>query len=120
MPGTANVRICRRSSMLAAGLSVTIRIGATKRRRPARGVSVQRAERAPVGRGRMGPMNSGQLNGGTIEAVRDLYAQLLTAWNDRDPDRFASLFAASGESAGFDGTPSHGPQITQTPKPILT
>src|SRR5258708_22629914 len=111
--------MCRRWSMLAAGLSVTIRIGATKRRRPARGVSVQRAERAPVGRGKMGPMNSGQLNGGTIEAVRDLYAQLLTAWNDRDADRFGSLFAADGESVGFDGTQSHGPQIGEHLKTVF-
>jgi uncharacterized protein (TIGR02246 family) len=65
-------------------------------------------------------MNSGQLNGGTIEAVRDLYAQLLTAWNDRDADRFGSLFAPDGESVGFDGTQSHGPQIAEHLKTVFT
>ena len=64
-------------------------------------------------------MNSGQLDDGTIEAVRDLYAQLLTAWNDRDADRFGALFAADGQSVGFDGTQSHGAQIAEHLKPIF-
>ena len=32
--------------------------------------------------------------------VRDLYAHLLDAWNRRDPDAFAALFAADGTSVG--------------------
>lgn len=64
-------------------------------------------------------MNSGQLTDGTVEAVRDLYAQLLTAWNDRDADRFAALFAEDGASVGFDGSQSHGPQIAEHLKPIF-
>src|SRR2546430_17738164 len=64
-------------------------------------------------------MNSGQLTDGTVEAVRDLYAQLLTAWNDRDADRFGALFATDGASVGFDGSESHGPQIAEHLKPIF-
>ena len=64
-------------------------------------------------------MTSGQLDDGTVEAVRDLYEQLLTAWNDRDADRFGALFAADGQSVGFDGSQSHGPQIAEHLKPIF-
>jgi uncharacterized protein (TIGR02246 family) len=56
-------------------------------------------------------MNSGQLADGTVEAVRDLYTRLLTAWNERDADRFGALFAPDGECVGFDGSQMHGPQI---------
>jgi uncharacterized protein (TIGR02246 family) len=39
----------------------------------------------------------------TDDAVRDLYTRLLGAWNARDADRFADLFAPDGTSVGFDG-----------------
>lgn len=64
-------------------------------------------------------MNSGQLNDDSAAAVRDLYAQLLTAWNERDADRFGALFAADGGCVGFDGSQMHGSQITEQLKPIF-
>jgi uncharacterized protein (TIGR02246 family) len=59
------------------------------------------------------------MSDGTVEAVRDLYAQLLTAWNERDADRFGALFTEDGTTVGFDGSQSHGPQIAGHLKPIF-
>ncbi len=44
-----------------------------------------------------------------------LYARLLEAWNARDAQAFASLFAEQGNSVGFDGSEMQGPaQIAHT------
>jgi len=37
-----------------------------------------------------------------------LYTQLLEAWNQRNADEFAALFAEDGSSVGFDGSPMNG------------
>jgi uncharacterized protein (TIGR02246 family) len=37
-----------------------------------------------------------------------LYQRLLEAWNRRDAEGFASLFAADGSTVGFDGSQSNG------------
>ena len=36
-------------------------------------------------------------------AVRELYTRLIGAWNGRDADAFAALFAPDGTVVGFDG-----------------
>jgi uncharacterized protein (TIGR02246 family) len=41
-------------------------------------------------------------------AVRTLYQQLLTAWNERSAERFAALFAEDGSMVGFDGSVVNG------------
>jgi len=38
-----------------------------------------------------------------VAAVRRLYEELLTAWNNRDARRYAALFAEDGSLIGFDG-----------------
>ena len=43
------------------------------------------------------------------DEVSGLYAQLLTAWNDRDARRFAALFTADGQMVGFDGSQVESP-----------
>lgn len=40
--------------------------------------------------------------------IADLYHQLLDAWNRRDAEAFAKLFAADGSIVGFDGSPING------------
>jgi uncharacterized protein (TIGR02246 family) len=45
----------------------------------------------------------------TDTAVRDLYTRLIGAWNGRDPDAFAALFAPDGTSIGFDGSQTGTP-----------
>jgi len=42
-------------------------------------------------------------------AVRDLYTRLIGAWNSRDTDAFAALFAPDGISVGFDGSQASTP-----------
>ncbi|HEX7746258.1 MAG TPA: SgcJ/EcaC family oxidoreductase [Micromonosporaceae bacterium] len=44
----------------------------------------------------------------TEDAARDLYAQLLAAWNRRDADAYATLFTDDGVVIGFDGSQMHG------------
>lgn len=44
-------------------------------------------------------------------AIRELYGDLLDAWNRRDAVAFASLFAADGVSIGFDGSTVRGAEI---------
>jgi uncharacterized protein (TIGR02246 family) len=52
-----------------------------------------------------------------IEAI---YQQLLEAWNNRDGRGMADLFAVNGESIGFDGSQSIGPEeIFSYLKPIF-
>jgi uncharacterized protein (TIGR02246 family) len=41
-------------------------------------------------------------------AARDLYAQLLRAWNEGNAGAFARAFARSGNVVGFDGTQVNG------------
>lgn len=45
------------------------------------------------------------------DAARDLYTRLIEAWNARDADAFAALFAADGVSIGFDGNEAAGAEI---------
>ncbi|MGP4080697.1 SgcJ/EcaC family oxidoreductase [Pseudalkalibacillus sp. R45] len=44
------------------------------------------------------------------ELVEKVYEQLIEAWNNRDAERMASLFSENGESIGFDGSHSKGPE----------
>jgi uncharacterized protein (TIGR02246 family) len=43
--------------------------------------------------------------------IRDLYARLLGAWNDRDAEAFAALFGDDGAMIGFDGSQAEGRAI---------
>jgi uncharacterized protein (TIGR02246 family) len=49
--------------------------------------------------------------GPDIQALRELYRQLLDAWNARRADDFAALFADDATTIGFDGTVANGPEI---------
>lgn len=40
--------------------------------------------------------------------IADLYLTLLDAWNQRDPDAFADLFALQGHAIGYDGSLMEG------------
>jgi uncharacterized protein (TIGR02246 family) len=44
----------------------------------------------------------------TNEAVRTLYKALLDAWNRRDATGMATLYGATGNQVGFDGTTANG------------
>jgi uncharacterized protein (TIGR02246 family) len=52
-------------------------------------------------------------------AVRRLYEELLTAWNDRDARRFAALFARDGSLVGFDGSQVDGADVEGHLAPIF-
>ena len=52
-------------------------------------------------------------------AVRELYRLLLTAWNERDADGFAKLFADDGAMVGFDGSQVAGAQAAAHLGPIF-
>jgi uncharacterized protein (TIGR02246 family) len=54
------------------------------------------------------------------QRVLSTYRQLLEAWNDRDADAFAALFAADGSSVGFDGSQMNGrAEIAETLRTIF-
>ncbi|MGG3626332.1 SgcJ/EcaC family oxidoreductase [Bacillus gobiensis] len=42
--------------------------------------------------------------------IKAIYQQLIEAWNDRNARGMADLFAEEGESIGFDGSQSIGPE----------
>ena len=44
----------------------------------------------------------------TLSAARDLYFELLDAWNRRDAAGIAALYAESGAQIGFDGSRADG------------
>ncbi|WP_028784419.1 SgcJ/EcaC family oxidoreductase [Thalassobacillus devorans] len=44
------------------------------------------------------------------QQVRKLYEQLISAWNRRNAKGMADLFSKNGESIGFDGSQSQGPE----------
>jgi uncharacterized protein (TIGR02246 family) len=44
-------------------------------------------------------------------AARDLYARLLQAWNQRNAEDYAALFADDGTLIGFDGGQVSGEQV---------
>ncbi len=46
-------------------------------------------------------------------AVRELYRELLNAWNAHDADRMAAVFAEDGNVIGFDGSQMNGRQEIQ-------
>ena len=52
-------------------------------------------------------------------AVRDLYVRLLAAWNLRNAEDYAALFAADGAVIGFDGSQASGRQIVDHLRPIF-
>ena len=52
--------------------------------------------------------------------VRDLYERLIRAWNDRDAQAFADLFAADGVQIGFDGSLVTGADIGEQLSAIFT
>lgn len=54
-------------------------------------------------------MTEQMLNSQDENAVRDLYHQLLSAWNRRDAAGYATLFAGDGSVVGFDGSLMQGP-----------
>ncbi len=45
----------------------------------------------------------------TEESVQGLYRELLDAWNGRDAQRMAGLYAKAGSQVGFDGSTANGP-----------
>src|SRR3954468_2734196 len=53
-------------------------------------------------------------------AVRELYTRLLRAWNDRNAEDYAALFAADGAMIGFDGSQASGAEIADHLRPIFT
>jgi uncharacterized protein (TIGR02246 family) len=52
--------------------------------------------------------------------IRDLYARLLAAWNDRNAAAFAALFGDDGAMIGFDGSQAAGPAIRDHLQPVFT
>jgi uncharacterized protein (TIGR02246 family) len=52
-------------------------------------------------------------------AVRELYRELLEAWNDRRIDDLAALFAPDGLLVGFDGSQVRGDQVAEHLGPIF-
>jgi uncharacterized protein (TIGR02246 family) len=48
-----------------------------------------------------------------VDAVRDLYAELIRAWNAQDAHAFAELFTEHGTSIGFDGSQATGAEIAE-------
>jgi uncharacterized protein (TIGR02246 family) len=53
-------------------------------------------------------------------AARDVYARLLDAWNRRDAEDYAALFADDGAMIGFDGSQaSGGAQVLEHLRPIF-
>jgi uncharacterized protein (TIGR02246 family) len=52
-------------------------------------------------------------------AIRELYRNLLTAWNERDAERFAGLFAEDGALVGFDGSQVDGPDVGKHLGPVF-
>jgi uncharacterized protein (TIGR02246 family) len=50
------------------------------------------------------------MDNSNVKEVMAIYTQLLEAWNDRNAEGMASLFADDGESIGFDGSQSIGRQ----------
>jgi uncharacterized protein (TIGR02246 family) len=52
--------------------------------------------------------------------IRDLYTQLLCAWNDRDATAYAALFSADGALVGFDGAQVSGAEVVDHLGPIFT
>ena len=52
-------------------------------------------------------------------AVRDVYERLLRAWNERDAEAYAALFAADGALIGFDGSQAGGSEIVDHLRPIF-
>jgi uncharacterized protein (TIGR02246 family) len=55
----------------------------------------------------------------TDSAVRDLYERLLQAWNERNAEHFAALFASDGTMIGSDGSQASGAQIVDHLRPIF-
>jgi len=51
--------------------------------------------------------------------VRDLYARLLDAWNRRNAQDYAALFAEDGSLIGFDGSQATGPEVLNHLTPIF-
>lgn len=54
------------------------------------------------------------------DPVQRLYEELLTAWNERDARRYATLFANDGSLIGFDGNQVSASQVEEHLAPIFT
>ncbi|MFC8259921.1 MULTISPECIES: SgcJ/EcaC family oxidoreductase [unclassified Streptomyces] len=52
-------------------------------------------------------------------AVRDLYEELLRAWNRRDAHAYAALFAPDAAMIGFDGSQVRGSEVERHLAPIF-
>ncbi|WP_392675454.1 SgcJ/EcaC family oxidoreductase [Streptomyces sp. LN785] len=52
-------------------------------------------------------------------AVRDLYASLLSAWNRRDAQGYAALFAPDAVMVGFDGSHLRGSEVEGHLAPVF-
>ncbi|WP_370457870.1 SgcJ/EcaC family oxidoreductase [Actinoplanes sp. OR16] len=52
--------------------------------------------------------------------TRDVYLEILTAWNERDAERYAAVFAPDALIVGFDGSQVAGADIAGHLKPIFT
>ncbi|MBF0708632.1 SgcJ/EcaC family oxidoreductase [Alkalihalobacillus hwajinpoensis] len=48
------------------------------------------------------------------ETIKRVYKQLTSSWNERNAQGMANLFTESGESIGFDGSLSKGPEEIAT------
>jgi uncharacterized protein (TIGR02246 family) len=46
-------------------------------------------------------------------AVRSLYEELISGWNQGSGQRFAAVFTADGDLVAFDGTHLHGRQVIE-------
>ncbi|MFC4333821.1 SgcJ/EcaC family oxidoreductase [Salininema proteolyticum] len=55
----------------------------------------------------------------TDAALRDLYEQLLLAWNRRDAEAYAALFSPNALLVGFDGSQVSGRDIASHLTPIF-
>lgn len=52
-------------------------------------------------------------------AVHEIYYRLIEAWNERDADAYAALFAPDGTMIGFDGTQASAAEIVGHIGPVF-
>lgn len=70
-------------------------------------------------RGRIGVMNESRDEESVTPAVRNLYEELLRAWNRRDAHAYAALFAPDAAMIGFDGSQVRGSDVERHLAPIF-
>ncbi|MET7859376.1 SgcJ/EcaC family oxidoreductase [Streptomyces sp. NPDC005318] len=64
-------------------------------------------------------MNESPDEESSARAVRDLYEELLRAWNRRDAHAYAALFAPDAAMIGFDGSQVRGSEVEGHLSPIF-